>query len=520
MTTIILDPFPFNRLQKKLPSTSSYPFTSVQFDSFKQELKRLIDFLESGQAQSETEEQLKNEYIAPLFKLFGYETKRAEIDLLVEKNSLFTIIETKKAESDEIVKLLRGNWKSKALIQSIRYYYILSTREEKHVMYVILTDGKRWIIMNTGDYRKYFYKEKKFERFVGIYSLFSKDKTAKEFDEAVEKYLETEKITLRGYYFELSNSLLESEEKVKVLYDFFKNLHELGGREEGRVSLNRKFYDELLYVLGLEEKRESGEVFIVNTNVKNTLYDLIREKLEYLTGSSPSFEEVISYVILWLNRILFLKVFERILVSANGNDPAYKFLTREKVQSWAGLNDLFFEVLAKQEESCDESISKKFGNVPYLNSSLFELHPIEHALRISDLPGERELKLKKDSVLKTKEKKEELSSLKTFEYLLEFLSRYEFYETEEEAEQIISPAVLGLVFEKLNGYRDGSYYTKPHVTGRMVTRAIDTYLLESLRERGYELRHILCSFAFLTSDSTYYYSCIHLCKQTIMVMLL
>lgn len=49
-----------------------------------------------------------------------------------------------------------------------------------------------------------------------------------------------------------------------------------------------------------------------------------------------------------------------------------------------------------------------------------------------------------------------------------------------------------------------------------------TFVTRGSRERGNELRHIICSFAVLiTSDSTYYcYSYIHLCKQTIVVMLL
>ena len=54
-------------------------------------------------------------------------------------------------------------------------------------------------------------------------------------------------------------------------------------------------------------------------------------------------------------------------------------------------------------------------------------------------------------------------------YLLRFLDAYDFAsegeeQVQEEGKALISAAVLGLIFEKLNGYKDGSFYTPGFIT--------------------------------------------------------
>ena len=50
------------------------------------------------------------------------------------------------------------------------------------------------------------------------------------------------------------------------------------------------------------------------------------------------------------------------------------------------------------------------------------------------------------------------------QYLFEFLDSYDFAgegseEIQEENKTLINASVLGLIFEKLNGYKDGSFFT-------------------------------------------------------------
>ncbi|MCF0216851.1 MAG: Eco57I restriction-modification methylase domain-containing protein, partial [Fibrobacteraceae bacterium] len=52
----------------------------------------------------------------------------------------------------------------------------------------------------------------------------------------------------------------------------------------------------------------------------------------------------------------------------------------------------------------------------------------------------------------------------TLQYLLEFLNAYDFVGDGGDSGMIVNASVLGKVFEKLNGYKDGSYYTPSFVT--------------------------------------------------------
>jgi type II restriction/modification system DNA methylase subunit YeeA len=55
------------------------------------------------------------------------------------------------------------------------------------------------------------------------------------------------------------------------------------------------------------------------------------------------------------------------------------------------------------------------------------------------------------------------------EYIFEFLNAYNFSsdqkaEIQKNNKTIINAAVLGLIFEKINGYKDGSFYTPSFIT--------------------------------------------------------
>ena len=76
-------------------------------------------------------------------------------------------------------------------------------------------------------------------------------------------------------------------------------------------SLNRGFYNELLYILGLEETKQGGKKLIgrVNENQRQqgSLFENIAHKLSQY-GKPTDFESVIRLIIIWINRLLFLKL--------------------------------------------------------------------------------------------------------------------------------------------------------------------------------------------------------------------
>ncbi|GAA7351323.1 hypothetical protein MLS217_02730 [Helicobacter pylori] len=72
------------------------------------------------------------------------------------------------------------------------------------------------------------------------------------------------------------------------------------------------------------------------------------------------------------------------------------------------------------------------------------------------------------------------------EYLFTFLHVYDFTTTPEDIKdnkntsesRLINPSVLGLVFEKLNGYKEGSFYTPSFITSYMCKESITTIVLD------------------------------------------
>ncbi|PXA44102.1 hypothetical protein, partial [Staphylococcus pseudintermedius] len=72
------------------------------------------------------------------------------------------------------------------------------------------------------------------------------------------------------------------------------------------------------------------------------------------------------------------------------------------------------------------------------------------------------------TILKGMDKKRKKGKINFLEYLFEFLDSYDFSTTishqQKSKNALINASVLGLIFEKINGYKDGSFYTPGHIT--------------------------------------------------------
>ena len=196
------------------------------------------------------------------------------------------------------------------------------------------------------------------------------------------------------------------------------------------------------------------------------------------------FDIAFELVITWLNRILFLKLFESQLVSFNNNDKNFKFITSDNITDFDKLNNLFFDILGKKVEERD--IDKKYTNIPYLNSSLFEKINYEKKyILVSSLNNDIEIPLYTSSILKNNAKYNKLKTVKLLDYLLDFLDSYDFtsnYGSDElvvsNKNDVINSAVLGLIFEKLNGYKDGSVYTPGFITEYIAKEVIEKSVID------------------------------------------
>lgn len=243
-------------------------------------------------------------------------------------------------------------------------------------------------------------------------------------------------------------------------------------------SLNNAFYKELLYILGLCESKQNSKLIIAKSEEskeeQGTFYTTINSKLK-----EENFETILKLLILWLNRILFLKLIESNLVRFN-DDKKLKFLNFKKIPDFDKLSELFFEVLAKEKSTRKKS---EFAYLPYLNSSLFEKQSIENTLEISSLSNDLKLFYYKNTVLKDDKCKAKKGQVGLLEYLFEFLDSFDFGSDDEQSEilsqkELISSSVLGNVFEKLNGYKEGSFYTPSFITSYMCKESITKVVLD------------------------------------------
>ena len=286
-------------------------------------------------------------------------------------------------------------------------------------------------------------------------------------------------------------------------------------------SLDKGFYSELLYLIGLEETKEGGKKIIQRcapanrqsgSLLENTIATLetterwrqVRPDLtsfQNLSNLSPAerkdeqiFAIALELCITWMNRILFLKLLEAQLVKYHGEtslQPAggRRFLKTALLKDFDELNELFFEVLAKKPEERPGYVQEKFENIPYLNSSLFEISEAEAgALFISNLKDRFHIRPMSSTVLKDAKGKRRTEELTILEYLFAFLDAYDFAsegseDIQEENKTLINASVLGLIFEKINGYRDGSFFTPGFITMYMSQETVRRAVVQKFNER-------------------------------------
>jgi hypothetical protein len=184
------------------------------------------------------------------------------------------------------------------------------------------------------------------------------------------------------------------------------------------------------------------------------------------------------------------------LIKYHRGDQAFSFLNLTKVKDYHDLNSLFFDVLAREQDKREEKVGAIFSNVPYLNSSLFEPTDIEQqTIVISNLRNES-LPIFGATVLADGQGKRRSGELNALEYLFAFLDAYDFSsdgseDNQEDSEKLINASVLGLIFEKINGYKDGSFYTPSFITMYMCRETIRRAVVQKFNEvKGWDCENL------------------------------
>ena len=484
--------------------------------------KTQLEILYRQIAEINTEEKIKGDLMDFLkLTFYGQNYKvspNGHIDCAIHlgnsiESPVGVIIEVKMpTNASEMIS--KNNLNKKAL-QELLLYYLRERVEKKNIQLkqLIITNIHEFFIFDAQEFERVFYSNKKLLKKFSEFNegVLTSDKTNFFYKEIAAEAIESVKNSLSYTWFDIrkyKTALYSGNDKRLIeLYKVFSPEHLLKKRSRNDSnSLNTKFYSELLYIIGLEEveDKESHKRIITRKSVgsrnpasilENTitildsedLLDGIHKRASFGKDKSEQlFNVALELTISWINRILFLKLLEAQLVKYHKGDTSYAFLHPQFIPDYDELNKLFFQVLAKRPSDRTDIINDKFGKIPYLNSSLFEVNALERrTIRISSLDN-GELPLYSSTVLKDGTKPR-YKSLPTLRYLLEFLDAYDFAsesfeDVQETAKTIINASVLGLIFEKINGHKDGSVFTPGAVTMYMSREAIHTTVVRKFNE--------------------------------------
>lgn len=259
-------------------------------------------------------------------------------------------------------------------------------------------------------------------------------------------------------------------------------------------SLDRNFYAELLHIIGLEEvKEEKGSKKVIRRKkpANRDKASLLESAIYQLEDDFPNKEEceamALRLCITWVNRLLFLKLVESQILMYQKGDTSYRFMSTDKIANFDELNIFFFKVLGKKIEDRDEDVLKRYPNVPYLNSSLFEPTEDEKHLKIRGIP-DAQMEIWGKTVLKDERGKRAKGTLPNLDYIFKFLDAYNFASDAQggvtsTSKALINASVLGLIFEKINGYKDGSFFTPGFITDYMARDVLERTVVQKFNEK-------------------------------------
>ena len=516
MNTILLEPRKaLNKAFLKIKPNRTH------IESFKTNLIKILDSIN----EKESEEFHKNLVIDFLKKTYydpNYSVNtKGRNDLVIHngkdaKTNVGVIIEAKSPiNKTEMITIAKLNGKA---LQELVLYYMREriTHKNTELKHLVVTNIHEWFVFDAQLFNKLFAENKPFAkqfidfeegRLSGKTTDYFYKEIARPFIEALQNTIEFAHFDIRKYDKPLRNADKEDDKSLVALFKLLSPEHLLKlSFANDSNSLDKNFYSELLHIIGLIEVKEGGKKLIErHKQGKRNSGSLLENAIEQLdsldkisrlqnpkqygdTNEERLFTVALELTITWVNRILFLKLLEAQLITYHKGDKSYSFLNFHLIKDYDNLNSLFFQVLAKKPEDRNERVFTDFAKVPYLNSSLFEPTDLEHeTLFISQLEDNNTLPLIPATVIKDNQGKKNIDTKKALDYFFSFLDAYDFAsegseDIQEDNKTLINASVLGLIFEKINGYKDGSFFTPSFITMYMCKETIRRAVVQKFNE--------------------------------------
>ncbi len=391
------------------------------------------------------------------------------------------LIEAKGPGRPDMAK--RSELNCKALHELILYY--IREEEINHntkIKHLIITNCLEWFVFDKACFYRFFLANKKFKN--EVLEADRENTTDYVYEKVIRRKVEEVKHMLKYTYFDLSDykgkldddAILTSRKFISI-YKLLSPTHLLKlPFQNDHNALNRGFYNELLYIMGVEEVTDDKMKKIKRLKTKRQPYSLVEQAISHLDGydlyeEQDLFDAALGLVLVWVNRLLFLKLLESQLLTFNKGATS-KLLISSRIPDYDILNDLFMKVLAVPTEQRNEEFREAFKDVPYLNSSLFEKSELE--IKYFPVSGIRlgEMEVMAQTAVKDGNGKRMKGLMPTLDYLFRFLDAFDFgvekqsndSPLRQDSKTIINASVLGKIFEKINGYKDGSFFTPGYIT--------------------------------------------------------
>lgn len=423
-------------------------------------------------------------------------------DLAIFKDERpMVLFEFKRPGSAEMVS--KEDLKRKSLYELILYYIREEVRNHNtEIKHLIITNSWEFFVFEKKLFYQLFVRNRRFAEKV-IAADTGDDKTEYIYEQIIRPEVERVEHRLQFVYvdFRSLKKRLASDEVIRnrtflSVFKFFSPTHLLKlPFTSDHNTLNRAFYTELLYIMGVEEVTDNKVRKIKRLKNGRQPFSLVEQaysKLEdytKVTTEEQRFEAALGLALNWINRILFLKLLESQLKSFTRENDV-RFLDTAHIRDYDVLHDLFMQVLAKPVEERSEEMRNMFPEVPYLNSSLFELSQVEQeffpvsGIRLGDM------QVYSRTVLKDGNGRRITGNLSSLDYLLRFLDAYDFGSdpsdddtVRTESKTLINASVLGLIFEKINGYKDGSFFTPGYITEYMCRETLRNAVIDKFNKK-------------------------------------
>lgn len=255
--------------QKLSPSLKAHKPTRADVDNFAKCLQDYLDHIDS----KETEENLKTHFMGllkPTYQPFHTIEQYGDIDFVIRtagKGSPAAVLFEAKRELNKAHMIRQDDINRKALHELILYFFRERHAGNTNVRHAVICTEFEMYIFEASDFERAFYQNKAFRKDFEDWAAGKKSDSTTDFfyREIAAKYIAASDAELKAVHIDLRSyeTKLKDGANDKEFVKLFKLLgpHGLIAKElsNDSNSLNKDFYDELLHIIGLEERKEGAK---------------------------------------------------------------------------------------------------------------------------------------------------------------------------------------------------------------------------------------------------------------------